>query len=112
MARLELEQTERRIAADVATAIIRRHDRNEEDKDMVNLGSWEIDEIKAVNLPQKVASAFIAVTGDLVGADYMPVLYVGKQLVNGTNYCLIAVQTLAVPNSPKHLVKMIIDDNP
>ena len=78
---------------------------------MANVGNWEIDEIKPVNLPQKVASAFIAVTGDLVGADYMPVLYVGKQLVNGTNYCLLAVQTLVVPNSPKHLVKMIIHED-
>ncbi|MBQ7155902.1 MAG: hypothetical protein IJR85_10170 [Synergistaceae bacterium] len=48
---------------------------------MANLGSWEIDEIKSVNLPQKVQSAFTAVMGDLVGADYMPVFYVGKQLV-------------------------------
>ena len=53
---------------------------------MANLGAWNVDEMKGCNLPQKVASAFTAVTGELVGADYMPVLYVGSQDVNGRNY--------------------------
>ena len=71
-------------------------------------GEWNIDEIKSVNLPQKVASAFTSVTGGLVGAEYIPVLYVGKQLVNGTNYCLIAVQTIITAKPEKRLVKMVI----
>lgn len=73
------------------------------------LGSWNIDEIKSVNLPQKVASAFTAITGGLVGAEYQPVLYVGKQVVNGTNYCVLALQTLITANPEKRLVKMIIN---
>ena len=44
---------------------------------MAVLGGWNIDEMKGVNLPQKAQSAFTAVTGSLVGADYQPVLYVG-----------------------------------
>ncbi len=72
-------------------------------------GEWNIDEIKSVNLPQKVASAFTSVTGGLVGAEYIPVLYVGKQLVNGTNYCLIAVQTIITAKPEKRLVKMVIN---
>lgn len=76
---------------------------------MAELGGWNIDEMKSVNLPQKAQSAFIAVTGGLVGADYMPVLYVGSQIVNGTNYCIFALQTLVVPNPEKRLVKMIIN---
>ena len=74
------------------------------------LGSWNIDGIKTANLPQKAASAFTAVTGELVGAEYQPVLYVGEQLVNGTNYCIIAVQKLVVPNGEKRLVKIIINE--
>ena len=76
-------------------------------------GSWDISEIKAVNLPQKVATAFTEVTGELTGADYVPVLYVGKQVVNGTNYCLIAVRHLVIPNDTPILVKFVIhvDDN-
>ena len=76
---------------------------------MAILGGWNIDEMKSVNLPQKAASAFTAVTGGLMGADYMPVLYVGTQQVNGTNYCILAVQTLTTAEPEKRLVKMIIN---
>ena len=76
---------------------------------MAVLGSWNIDEMKSVNLPQKAQSAFTAITGGLVGAEYMPVLYVGSQLVNGTNYCILALQTLITQNPEKRLVKMIIN---
>ena len=76
---------------------------------MAVLGGWNIDEMKGVNLPQKAQSAFTAVTGGLVGADYTPVLYVGSQLVNGTNHCILAVQRLVVPESESRLVKMIIN---
>lgn len=77
---------------------------------MALLGGWNIDEMKSVNLPQKVASAFTAVTGGIVGAEYQPVLYVGKQVVNGTNYCLFALQTLVIARPEKRLVKMIINE--
>ena len=76
---------------------------------MAVLGGWNIDEMKSVNLPQKAQSAFTAVTGGLVGAEYMTVLYVGSQVVNGTNYCILAVQTIITGNPEKRLVKMIIN---
>ena len=79
------------------------------------LGSWDISALKSCNLPQKAASAFTAVTGGLVGAEYMPVLYVGSQQVRGTNHCIIAVQTLVTSEPEKRLVKMILNegtDNP
>ena len=75
------------------------------------LGSWNIDDVKSTNLPQKVQSAFTSVTGDLVGADYQPVLYVGKQIVNGSNYCVLAIRTLVTPQPSKRLVKMIIHED-
>lgn len=78
---------------------------------MATLGSWNIDELKSCNLPQRAASAFTEITSRVVGADYMPVLYVGKQLVNGTNYCILAVQTLITANSPKRLVRMVIHES-
>ena len=77
---------------------------------MALLGGWNIDEMKGCNLPQKVASAFTAVTGGLVGAEYQPVLYVGSQVVNGTNYCVLALQTLVTSDAPKRLVKMVIHE--
>ena len=76
---------------------------------MATLGGWNIDEMKGVNLPQKVQSAFTAVTGGLVGADYEPVLYVGSQVVNGTNYCILAKQTIITATPEVRLVKMIIN---
>ena len=79
------------------------------------LGGWDLSALKACTLPQKAASAFAAVTGGLVGAEYMPVLYVGSQQVHGTNHCIIAVQTLITANPEKRLVKMVINegtDNP
>ena len=73
------------------------------------LGSWNIDEMKGCNLPQKVQSAFTSVTGELVGADYQPVLYVGSQIVNGTNYCILAIQTIITAEPKKNLVKVIVN---
>ena len=75
---------------------------------MATLGGWNIDEMKSVNLPQKVQSAFTEIMSGLVGAEYMPVLYVGSQLVNGTNYWIIALQTLVTRETQKQLVKVII----
>lgn len=76
---------------------------------MATLGGWDIDEMKGCNLPQKAQSAFTLVTSELTGADYEAVLYVGKQLVNGVNYCILAKQTLITANPEHRLVKMIIN---
>lgn len=74
------------------------------------LGGWNLDEIKTTALPQKVQSAFTAVTGELVGADYEPIAYLGSQVVNGTNYRVLCLQKLVVPNAEKRIVKMIIHE--
>ena len=74
------------------------------------LGGWNIDEMKGCNLPQKVQSAFTAVTSELVGADYIPVLYVGSQQVNGMNYRVLCLQRLVIPNAEKKIVKMILHE--
>ena len=76
---------------------------------MTLLGGWNLDEVKGTALPQKVQSAFTAVTGELVGADYMPVLYVGSQVVNGMNYCVLAKQTIITATPEYRLVKMVIN---
>ncbi len=76
---------------------------------MALLSGWDISELKGCNLPQKAQSAFTAVMGGLVGADYQPVLYVGSQRVNGTNYCILALQTILTANPEKRLVKVVIN---
>ena len=76
---------------------------------MAVLGGWDIKDMKGVNLPQKVQSAFTAVTGELAGADYMPVLYIGSQVVHGVNYCVLALQTIITASPERRLVKMVIN---
>jgi len=73
------------------------------------LGGWNYDEVKSANLPQKVASAFTAITENLIGAEYMPVAYAGSQVANGINHCIIALQSIMSPGAEKRLVKMIIN---
>ncbi|MBQ7562046.1 MAG: hypothetical protein IJS99_09505 [Synergistaceae bacterium] len=74
------------------------------------LGGWNLDEVKGCNLPQKVQTAFTAVTSGLTGADYEPVAYLGSQAVNGTNYKILALMHYVVANPEKRLVKMIIHE--
>lgn len=76
----------------------------------MTFGGWNLDEVKGCNLPQKVATDFTAVTSDLVGADYEPIAYLGSQVVNGTNYRILCIQRLTVPNADKKIVKMIINE--
>lgn len=74
------------------------------------LGGWNLDDVKGCNLPQKVQSAFTAVTSDQTGADYEPICYLGSQTVNGTNYRVLALRRHVVLNSEAQIVKMIIHE--
>ena len=76
----------------------------------MTLGGWNLDEVKGCNLPQKVATDFTAVTGELVGVDYEPIAYLGKQLTNGTNYRVLALKKPIVQNGTPTVVKMIIHE--
>ncbi len=75
------------------------------------LGGWTLAPMEACNLPQKVASGFVQVTGGMVGAKYVPVFYVGRQVVHGVNHMLICKQTLATLGASEHLVKMVLNQN-
>ena len=74
------------------------------------LGGWNLDEIKGTALPQRVQTDFTAVTSELAGADYEPIAYLGSQIVDGTNFRILALQRLVVPNAEKRIVKMIIHE--
>ena len=76
----------------------------------MTLGGWNLDEVKGTALPQKVQTDFTAVTGELVGAEYEPIAYLGSQQVNGTNYRILALQRVVSLNSEKKFVKMIIHE--
>ena len=80
---------------------------------MANIqGGWELANMQACALPEKVASGFHEVTQGMVGAKYVPVLYVGMQVVHGINHMLICKRTLAAQGAPEHLVKMVLNQVP
>ena len=78
----------------------------------MSLGGWKIADFVGVKLPQKAASGFVAVTGELVGADYQPIVLLATQVVNGTNYCVLATQKLATANAEPRFVKVIFNEAP
>lgn len=76
-------------------------------------GAWEIDEnMKVCELPPGVAEVFAEVFTDvtkpLIGAKYLPVLYVGKQIVSGCNYMFVCKQVLSTAHADTHVVKIVI----
>ena len=71
------------------------------------LGSWNVD-IQVGALPQKLATAFGNL--ELVGAEYSPIVYIGSQVVNGTNHAVLAEQLLTVGKDVKNIVLMIFNE--
>lgn len=75
------------------------------------LGSWIIEnDFNVGTLPQKVASGFSQAFEGWVGASYEPVMYLGHQIVNGTNHAILCKQTLVTANPEEHLVKVILHE--
>ena len=78
---------------------------------MTNLGGIEVVEQHGMTkFPQEAASAWASFDGTMTGAGYKPIAYVGKQLVNGTNYVFLAEQTLMLANPERHIVVVKINE--
>ena len=75
------------------------------------VGGWKLVEMQSCPLPEKIASGFTEVTTGMVGARYVPVLYVGAQVVHGVNHMFICKQTIAAQDAPEHLVRMVLNQN-
>lgn len=72
------------------------------------VGSWEVN--VAVNaMPNDVATAFGKVN-ELIGAEYTPIAYLGKQIVNGVNHAILAEQILTTGKDTKNIVVIILND--
>ena len=68
------------------------------------LGRIEFDNFKSLEtMPQEAASAWSA-TENIIGAGYKPLLYIGKQIVHGTNYFFFAEQTMTDKEFSRHVV--------
>lgn len=74
------------------------------------LGGWEIEKMEPCPLPEKLATGFSQAMEGFVGAEYVPVLYCGKQIVAGTNYMLICKGKLATKEAQETFVAMTLHE--
>ena len=66
----------------------------------MSAGGWETVEYQAVILPDEEAqAAFDKATAELDGMIYIPVALIGKQIVAGTNYCILCQMIPVVPDA-------------
>lgn len=73
----------------------------------------EIDIIEQqglTSMPQEAASAWHGAMGEIVGAEYVPLLYVGGQPVKGVNHVFIAQQTLILAKPERHIVLVTVNE--
>lgn len=75
------------------------------------IGSYTID-VQPGRLPQKIASAFDDLLGNLVGADYTPIAYLGSKVVEGINHAVLAGQVLTTGNDIHNVVLIIFHEKP
>jgi 6-phosphogluconolactonase/glucosamine-6-phosphate isomerase/deaminase len=76
-----------------------------------NVGGWNIDVNKGT-LPEKVATGFSEVFNNIVGATYIPLVYVGSQVVNGVNHAIVAEQTIITDPHIKNIVLIVLNEKP
>jgi len=63
---------------------------------------------QGTELPEEVAAAFSEAMTGLTGADYLPCLYMGSQVVNGSNYAILCEQTLVTKDPVTNLALVYI----
>ena len=71
-------------------------------------GEWIIK--PSTGMPQKVATAFSEKFGEIVGASYVPIAYLGEQLVSGKNHAILAEQTLVVNADVCNVVLIVMNE--
>ena len=76
----------------------------------MNTGSWETNVVVG-KLPQKVATAF-GELNDMLGVEYVPIAYLGKQVVNGTNHAVLAKQTVLTGRDTTNIVVLVFNEKP
>ena len=73
-------------------------------------GAIQFEDFKGLtSMPQKAATAWGAVDG-LMGAKYLPLLYVGTQVVRGLNHWFIAQVTTVTAQPKKKIVKLAVNE--
>ncbi len=73
------------------------------------VGSWDVKDAQPeAALPDDVKAAFDTATAKLLGVDYVPVAYLGSQVVAGTNYAVLCKKTAVAPDAETSLAVLII----
>lgn len=74
-------------------------------------GDIQLENFKGLtSMPQKAASAWGAVE-KLIGAKYVPLLYLGSQIVKGVNYYFVAEQTIMNQNQDRNIVILCVNES-
>jgi len=76
----------------------------------MKFGKIELEEFEGMTkFTQELASAW-SVVEDVVGAQYKPLLYLGKQVTKGTNYYFLAELKLILPEPERHVVLLAVNE--
>ena len=73
------------------------------------VGGYEVVCEPADKLPQEVATAVSTVNAGLLGATYQPLIYVGRQVVNGVNHLFIARELRSTRKQQQMVVALVIN---
>ena len=71
------------------------------------LGGWSIDPTQIKDLPEETVDAIATGVYNWIGAEILPVVYLGSKVTNGVNHIFVATVTPVVPNA-KASVKLIM----
>ena len=74
----------------------------------MSVGAWNVN-VSVGSMPEKVATA-VSALGNLLGAEYEPIAYLGSQVVNGTNHAVLAEQILTTGRDTKNVVLLIFNE--
>ena len=74
------------------------------------VGAWKIN--VSTNMPEKVATAVVGMSGDLLGAEYVPICYLGSQVANGINHAVLAEQIVLSGKDTKNIVLLVFNEKP
>lgn len=74
----------------------------------MHAGSWNYAYMKECKLPSEVADVFEEAMDYIVDVTYVPVLYIGSQLVDGMNYSLICKSLTTTQPTIEGCKKLII----
>lgn len=75
-------------------------------------GGWSVSQSDASVLPDEVQTAFDKATAEYTGMSFVPVAYIGKQVVAGMNYAILCEGTTVTADPETSLKVVIIYSDP